>query len=59
VRADKVQVDGCSNPLSDPLSSLYKGLFRPACVEHDVCYHNPIGIKKSTCDADFKANMTG
>ena len=56
--ADKKQVDGCSNPLTDPLSHLYKGLFRPACVQHDLCYHNTVGIKKESCDQDFKRNMT-
>lgn len=58
VLADKEQIDGCSNPLTDPLSELYKGLFRPACVQHDLCYHNTIGIKKESCDQDFKRNMT-
>lgn len=58
VQADKVQVDGCSNPLTDKLDAMYKQLFYPACVQHDTCYHNNIGIQKSTCDGDFKSNMT-
>lgn len=58
VRADKVQYDGCSNPLTDGLSTLYKQLFRPACEQHDLCYHNPLGITKATCDNDFRRNMT-
>lgn len=57
VQADKAQVDGCSNPLTDPLSNLYKRVFRAACVQHDTCYHNTINIPKPTCDRDFKGNM--
>jgi len=51
------QADGCSNPSPDPASVFYKGFFKPACDQHDVCYRNTIGRSKGKCDDDFKANM--
>lgn len=57
-RADKVQVDGCSDPLSDKVDALYKTLLNPACIQHDLCYHNTIGIQKAACDSGFKDNAT-
>lgn len=46
--------DGCSPPLTDPATLLYKDSFYPACVVHDYCYAMPWagrrGEGKDICD---------
>lgn len=49
--------DGCSNPMNDPTSVAYRGLFKAACDQHDFCYSST-GNRKESCDGMFRENMT-
>ena len=48
--------NGCSWNPTDPASKSFKGVFRGACDEHDICYTTP-GESKRTCDNNFEKNM--
>ncbi|MBN2125142.1 MAG: hypothetical protein JW821_12665 [Deltaproteobacteria bacterium] len=61
VRSDDQYVDGCSGPWlpNVHVSGLdidLKKLFRPACDNHDRCYHS-CGCTKDECDNAFKNQM--
>ena len=51
--------DGCSNPLTDPLSKQYRNQFNGACVFHDYCYASPWGATygRNACDERFAELM--
>lgn len=52
--------NGCSVPLHDPISILFKDKFQKACVFHDYCYESPWNRDrggKAKCDLRFKELM--
>jgi len=52
--------NGCSVPLHDPVSILFKDKFQKACVFHDYCYESPWNGNlegKAKCDIRFKELM--
>jgi hypothetical protein len=52
--------NGCSVPLHDPVSILFKDKFQKACVFHDYCYGSPWNRShegKAKCDFRFKELM--
>lgn len=55
--ARRYKSDGCSAPVGDPLSIVYKDVFFKACVVHDTCYTLPWKDKvagKQVCDQVFE-----
>jgi len=56
----EVLSNGCSVPLHDPVSILFKDKFQKACVFHDYCYGSPWKRShegKAKCDFRFKELM--
>jgi hypothetical protein len=51
----KMFFNGCSGP-----SGGHAGLFYPACIKHDLCYHHEpasSGLSKSECDKNFRSDL--
>jgi len=55
-KATKRSSDGCSMPLSDPVSRIWSKVYDAACQLHDICYSTQ-GASKDNCDSDFKNNI--